>query len=94
MQQLTLQFDGFAPMGRTIDAKAPAREVQVKNPRSIRGTHASHTWDRLVPQVAQTIATYCRAHRDTLQDTVECAAVMAASVVVILMAAVLQGGAA
>lgn len=94
MQQLTLQFEGFAPVGQPIDAKAPAREVQVKNPRSIRGTHASHTWDRLVPQVAQTVATYCRAHRDTLQDYLECAAVMAASVVVILMAAVLQGGAA
>jgi len=44
--------------------------------------------------MAQAIRTRALAHRDTLQDAVECAAIMAAGVFVLFMAAVLQGGAA
>ena len=89
-------------MGRPIDAGAPAREVLVINRIQQRlrracpthGTALKHVSLRAVPRMAQTIRTRALAHRDTLMDGVECAALMAAGVFVIFMAAVLQGGAA
>jgi len=102
MQQLTLQFEGYADGARILDEKAPARGVQVINRIQQRlrracpthGTMLKHVSLRAVPRMAQAIRTRALAHRDTLQDAVECAAIMAAGVFVLFMAAVLQGGAA
>ena len=79
MQQLTLQFEGFAQTGHSIDAKAPAREVQVK---------AS------VARVANQARTWLHAHRERLEDVAMGTAIMVAGIFVLYMAAVLQGGAA
>lgn len=79
MQQLTLQFEGFAQTGHSIDAKAPAREVQVK---------AS------VARVVNRAKEWCRVHKEQLEDTAMGTAIMVAGVFVLYMAAVLQGGAA
>ena len=102
MQQLTLQFEGFAPSGRTIEAEAPARGVQVINRiqqrlRSACPTHGTTIRDvslRAVPRMAQAIRTRALAHSEALQDGLQCAALMGAGVFILWMAAVLQGGAA
>lgn len=78
MQQLTLQFEGFAQTGHSIDAKAPAREVQVK---------AS------VARVVNRAKEWCQLHKEQLEDTAMGTAIMVAGVFVLFMAAVLQGGA-
>jgi len=82
MQQLTLQFEGFAQTGRTIDAKAHAREVQVVA-----------TTARVINQAKEHAGAWLRAHREQLEDVAMCAALMGTGTFVLYMAAVLQGGA-
>ncbi|MBR1787637.1 MAG: hypothetical protein IJ762_04255 [Bacteroidaceae bacterium] len=82
MQQLTLQFEGFAPMGRTIDAKAPAREVQVVATKA-----------RVINQAKERARTWLRAHREQLEEYAMATALMGTGTFVLYMAAVLQGGA-
>ena len=100
MQQLTLQFEGFAQTGRTIEAEAPATAVQVINriqqrvhrQGAMRRLQLSDVSLRLRGRVLSAIRT-CRSS-EALQDALECSALMAAGLFVIFMAAVLQGGAA
>ena len=102
MQQLTLQFEGLAQTGHSIDAKAPATAVQVINRiqqrlRRACPTHGTTLRDvslRAVPRMAQAIRTRALAHSEALQDGLQCAALMGAGVFILWMAAVLQGGAA
>ena len=89
MQQLTLQFEGFAGSAQPIDAGAPAREVQVKN-------LVREGWDDSVAvllRLRSRALSWSRAHRETLVDAATCVAIMGTGVFVLYMAAVLQGGA-
>ncbi|MBQ6188801.1 MAG: hypothetical protein IJK45_01345 [Bacteroidaceae bacterium] len=102
MQQLTLQFEGYADGARILDEKAPARGVQVINRIQQRlrracpthGTMLKHVSLRAVPRMAQAIRTRALAHSEALQDGLQCAALMGAGVFILWLAAVLQGGAA
>ena len=82
MQQLTLQFEGYAPGGQPIDAKAPAREVQVVAITA-----------RVINLAKERAGAWLRAHREQLEDVAMCAALMGTGTFVLYMAAVLQGGA-
>lgn len=78
MQQLTLQFEGFAQTGHSIDVKAPTRAEQVK---------------AKVARVVNRAKEWCQVHKEQLEDTAMGTAIMVAGVFVLYMAAVLQGGA-
>lgn len=69
-------------MGQTVDAKAPAREVQVVA-----------TMARVINQAKERARTWLRAHREQLEDVAMCAVLMGTGTFVLYMAAVLQGGA-
>ena len=80
MQQLTLPFDGFVQTGQNIDAKTPAREVQVIDKAAVaRVTDRAKAW--------------LLGRKEQLEDCAMCAAIMAGGIVVLYLAAVLQGGA-
>ena len=90
MQQLTLQFEGFAPSGRTIDAEAPATEVRVENPAAEK----LHDAVAAIVRLRSRVRTWVQAHSEDLEDTAMGTALMGAGVFILWLAAVLQGGAA
>ena len=90
MQQLTLQFEGFAQTGHSIDAKAPATEVRVENPAAEK----LHDAVAAIVRLRSRVRTWVQAHSEDLEDTAMGTALMGAGVFILWMAAVLQGGAA
>ena len=84
MQQLTLQFEGFAGSAQPIDVAATTRRRQEAIGKVARAS---------VNKVKATARRWWASHAETLQESVECAALMAAGVFILYMAAVLQGGA-
>lgn len=89
MQQLTLQFEGFAQTRRTIEAEAPAREVQVKTPAAEK----LHDAVAAIVRLRSRVRTWVQAHSEDLEDTIMGTALMGAGVFILWLAAVLQGGA-
>ncbi len=112
MQQLTLQFEGFAGSAQPVDVAATTRRrvINQAGARATHGTSPAHAWNTAVPRMAQSEGTRrCTTALHALQviariqqrvrhaqvaEVLEGMAVIGASVIVILMAAVLQGGAA
>lgn len=88
MQQLTLQFEGFAGSAQPIDVAATTRR-RVKNIVAL-GTRSA---EATLLALRSRAKSWLSSHAETLQDSVECAALMAAGVFILYIAAVLQGGA-
>lgn len=105
MQQLTLQFEGYAGSAQPIDVAATTRRrvINQAGARATHGTSPCHVWHTVVPRMAHAARTQAlkgiasiqqRMRHAQVAEMLEGMAVMGASVIVILMAAVLQGGAA
>lgn len=90
MQKLTLQFEGFAQTGHSIDDKAPATEVRVENPAAEK----LHDAVAAIVRLRSRVRTWVQAHSEDLEDTAMGTALMGAGVFILWLAAVLQGGAA
>lgn len=90
MQQLTLQFEGFAQTGHSIDDKAPATEVRVENPAAEK----MHNAVAAIVRLCSRVRTWVQAHSEDLEDTAMGTALMGVGVFILWLAAVLQGGAA
>lgn len=89
MQQLTLQFEGFARTGQPIDA-AVAKQRKVKN--LVVADQFTTAVMNMRCRAARAKA-WLRSHAETMEDSLTCAVLMGAGVFVIYLAAVLQGGA-
>ena len=90
MQQLTLQFEGFAQTGHSIDDKAPATEVRVENPAADK----LHDAVAAIVRLRSRVRTWVQADSEDVEDTAMGTALMGAGVFILWLAAVLQGGAA
>ena len=82
MQQLTLQFEGFAQVQQPVDAAAAKQRKSV-----------TKAWFEFyqalvvaLPQCGNQVRTWCKEHQEELVLTFTCFALM-------IIAAVLQGGA-
>ena len=97
MQELTLQLDGLARGGQPIDVAATTRR-RVTNPRmrqaATRLARISHTWEKNFSHVGKRLATCIASHRERLEEVALATAGMGVGIVLLYLAAVLQGGAA
>lgn len=90
MQQLTLQFEGFAQVQQPIDAPAAKQRKSV-----------TKTWYEVyqalvmaLPQCGNQVKSWCKEHQEELEVYVGGPAIAASCFILYLLAAVLQGGAA
>ncbi len=90
MQQLTLQFEGFAGSAQPIDVAATTRRKVARVKDFVSRVRTLFAKDGKMVCDAKA---WLHSHAETLQESVECAALMAAGVFILYMAAVLQGGA-
>jgi len=88
MQQLTLQFDGLAQVLQPVDATAAKKRKST--------TAWYEVYQALVvalPQCGNQVRTWCRAHREQLETYVGGSVIAVFSIILYVLAAVLQGGA-
>ena len=88
MQQLTLQFEGFAQVQQPIDAPA------AKQRKSTTAWYQVYqTLVAAIPQHGSELRAWCRAHREQLETYVGGSAIAVIGIILYVLAAVLQGGA-
>ena len=96
MQELTLQLEGLAQAGQPIDVAATRRR-RVKNPMIRTLACSVRRSSVLLPALSRVIkrlATCIASHRERLEEVALATAGMCVGIVLLYLAAVLQGGAA
>ena len=91
-----MQLDGLARGGQPIDVAATTRRRVTNRVRqaATRLARISHTWEKIFSHVGKRLATCIASHRERLEEVALATAGMCVGIVLLYLAAVLQGGAA
>ena len=89
MQQLTLQFDGFAQVQQPVDAAAAKQRTSVRKAFS----EAYQALVMALLQCGNQVRTWCKEHQEELEVYVGGTVLTFTCFALMILAAVLQGGA-